>query len=53
MTTKRPTVLSLDWDYVTGDCIGDDHGHCGFCQTALDIRGKDELPGRLSQTFLG
>ncbi|MGW8177509.1 MAG: hypothetical protein ACWGQW_01765 [bacterium] len=41
-------ILSIDWDYVTGDCAEDDedgpHPHCGFCKNK-DIarrRGKKE-----------
>lgn len=29
------TTISLDWDYVTGDCIASGEAHCGFCANAV------------------
>lgn len=28
-------ILSIDWDYITGDCSCNSHAHCGYC---LNIR---------------
>jgi len=41
MSKKTPVVLSLDWDYVTSDCSGVPHGHCGFCKKADRRRGLE------------
>lgn len=29
------TAISLDWDFVTGDCVNDS-AHCGFCANAIE-----------------
>lgn len=37
--SRVPHVLSIDWDYITGDCMGDT-AHCGFCGLDDDnVRG--------------
>ena len=41
MSKKSQTILSLDWEYVTGDCSKDPHGHCGFCRRADKRRGLE------------
>jgi hypothetical protein len=38
MSIEKPLnpILSIDWDWVTGDCAshGDGHAHCGWCAWA-------------------
>jgi len=31
-------ILSIDWDYITGDCQEDDTNHCGYCTARLHSR---------------
>jgi len=31
-------ILSIDWDYVTGDCGISSDGHCGFCYDKEEFR---------------
>lgn len=33
-------ILSIDWDYVTGDCAFYYHHHCGFCQASSGINNR-------------
>lgn len=37
-------LLSIDWDYVTGDCSveysGDPHPHCGYCKGYYGSKGR-------------
>lgn len=39
------TILSIDWDYVTGDCADGTHGCCGWCTPAPRrlLRGSNKL----------
>lgn len=39
------TLLSIDWDWVTGDCAGTTHGCCGWCAPSLRkwSRGNDKF----------
>lgn len=34
------TLLSLDWDWVTGDCAANQHGCCGWCEPPTLGRGR-------------
>jgi len=40
--TRSQILLSIDWDYVTGDCAPEPQGHCGFCGYAPGLRGSVE-----------
>lgn len=48
MLIKPSKILSIDWDYITGDCAKYDinyfHPHCGFCKdkTISNRRGKSD-----------
>jgi hypothetical protein len=39
------TILSIDWDYVTGDCADGSHGCCGWCTPSPSklSRGSNKL----------
>jgi len=39
-------ILSIDWDYVTGDCSVDSDGHCGFCYNKEEYRKVTISPER-------
>jgi hypothetical protein len=47
MDEKTTYILSLDWDYVTGDCQGSKRYCCGFCDKynsslGIRVRGRGE-----------
>jgi hypothetical protein len=37
--SEKIILLSIDWDYVTGDCIVADGTHCGYCGFPDRTRG--------------
>ena len=39
-------ILSIDWDYVTGDCSMGNDGHCGFCYNKEEYRKVKISPER-------
>lgn len=43
-----PVAISIDWDWVTGDCSDD--GHCGFCPNGK-LEGGVGIRGEPNQTY--
>lgn len=43
MKIKPSIILSIDWDYITGDCcnyIETYHSHCGYCKDIKEVNKR-------------